>query len=94
MATSESSSWEARLKRRREFCARFVREHHPGMADASRIKGARPLKPLDGPRYIRDGNGDMFDDWWLQTDDSIHGEGKPMRLDSFGWAARAPPRPR
>ena len=32
-------------------------EHHPGMVDAHKIKGAHPLKPLDGPRYLRDGNG-------------------------------------
>ena len=41
------------------------------MADAHKIKGARPLKPLDGPHYLRDGNGNMAADWWLQTDDSI-----------------------
>jgi hypothetical protein len=41
------------------------------MADARRVKGARPLVPLNGPAYIRDGNGDMAADWWLQTNDSI-----------------------
>jgi hypothetical protein len=25
---------------RREFCDRFTREHHPGMADAAKIKDA------------------------------------------------------
>jgi hypothetical protein len=44
----EPSLWEAKLQRRREFCERFVREHHPGMVDAHKIKGARPLVPLDG----------------------------------------------
>ena len=42
----EPSSWEAKLQRRADFCEQFVREHHPGMANAHKIKGARPLKPL------------------------------------------------
>jgi hypothetical protein len=41
--------WDIQLQRRHEFCERFVREYHPGMADVRRIKGARPLVPLDGP---------------------------------------------
>jgi hypothetical protein len=61
--------WEARLQRRHEFCERFVREHHPGMTDAHKLKGAHPLKPLDGPAYFRADN--MAADWWLQTDDSM-----------------------
>lgn len=65
------SSWTAKLKRRKKFCERFVREHHPGMADAHKIKGAHPHKPLDGPAYLRDGSGKMAADWWPQTDDSI-----------------------
>ena len=68
---TESSSWEAKLQRRAEFCRRFVAEHHPGMTDAHKIKGAHPLMPLSGPRYIRDGGRNMSADWWLQTDDSI-----------------------
>ena len=67
----EPSSWEAKLQRRHEFCKRFVREHHPGMADARKIEGAHPLKPLDGPAYCRVGNGHMVADWWLQTDNLI-----------------------
>lgn len=74
------SSWEAKLQRRREFCQRFVAEHHPGMVDAHKIKGAHPLKPLDGPAYLRDGGGNMAADWWLQTDDSISALG-------FVWLA-------
>ena len=66
-----SSSWEAKLKRRRELCDRFVREHHPGMVDAHKIKGARPPLPVDGPAYLRDGGGNTSADWWLQTDDTI-----------------------
>ena len=65
------SSWEAKLQRRREFCERFVAEHHPGMVDAHKIKGARPPLPVDGPAYLRDGGGNTSADWWLQTDDSI-----------------------
>jgi len=64
-----NSSWTAKLKRREKFCDQFVRQHHPEMADAHKIKGAHPLKPLDGPGYIRDGSGNMEADWWLQTDD-------------------------
>ena len=71
MGKSKPKSWEAKLQRRHEFCERFVREHHPGMADASRTKDARPLKSLDGPRYLRDGSGNMATDWWLQTDNSM-----------------------
>jgi hypothetical protein len=67
----EASSWEAKLKRRHEFCTRFVREHHPGMANTSAIKGAHPLVPLDGPAYLRHGGGNLAADWWLQTDDSM-----------------------
>jgi hypothetical protein len=79
-AQLSSSSWGAKLQRRAEFCERFVREHHPGMADAHKIKGARPLVPLNGPRYLRDGNDDMAEDWWLQTVDSISALG-------FVWLA-------
>jgi hypothetical protein len=61
------SSWDAKLQRRHEFCERFVREHHPGMANAHKIKGARPLVPLDGPRRIDIGDPD----WWLQTNESM-----------------------
>jgi hypothetical protein len=78
------SSWEAKLQRRREFCERFVAEHHPGMVDAHKIKGARPLLPLDGPRYLRDGPGDMAEDWWLQTDDSISAVGIVWLAHLFG----------
>jgi hypothetical protein len=46
----------------KKFCERFVREHHPGMTNAS-----KPLVPLDGPRHI-----DSIDsDWWLQSDDCV-----------------------
>lgn len=79
-----SSSWDAKLQRRHGFCKRFVREHHPGMADAHKIKGARPLKPFDGPRYLRDGNGDMAVDWWLQTDDSVSALGLVWLAHLFG----------
>jgi len=41
--------WDVKLRRRHEFCEHFLREHHPGMADASKIKSARPLVPLHGP---------------------------------------------
>src|SRR5262249_19423844 len=64
----EPSAWEAKLQRRRDFCERFVREHHPGMADASRIKGARPLVPLSPARRIRCGG---LSYWWLETDESM-----------------------
>ena len=37
------------------------------MADAHKIKGARPLKPLDGPRRIDSINSD----WWLQTNECM-----------------------
>jgi hypothetical protein len=57
------SSWDIKLQRRHEFCERFVREHHPGMADASRIKGARPLVSLDAARRFQD--DDRFR-WWLR----------------------------
>jgi hypothetical protein len=73
----EPSLWESKLH---EFCERFVRQHHPEMADAHKIKGAHPLKPLDGPGYIRNGSGNMEADWWLQTDDSISALG-------FVWLA-------
>jgi hypothetical protein len=55
------SMCDAKLQRRHEFCERFVREHHPGMADTS--KGARPLVPLHSPRRI----SGIDSDWWLQT---------------------------
>jgi hypothetical protein len=51
---------------RRESCENFVREHHPGMADGARIKGACPLLPLRPARRIHSGT-----DWWLQTDESM-----------------------
>jgi len=38
------------------------------MADARRIKGARPLVPLDGARRIHRG-GPFY--WWLETDESM-----------------------
>ena len=41
-AELSSSSWGAKLLRRAEFCKRFVAEHHPGMVDAHKIKGAHP----------------------------------------------------
>jgi hypothetical protein len=61
-------SWEAKMERRVEFTARFVAEHHPGMADAHKIKGAHPLIPLGGPRISI---GGLRPDWWFQTDDSM-----------------------
>ena len=76
----EPSSWDIKMQRRQEFCKHFVREHHPGMADAHKIKGAHPLKPLGGPAYLRDGGGNMATDWWLQTNDSISALG-------FVWLA-------
>jgi len=38
------------------------------MADAARIKGARPLVPLDAARRIHCG-GPFY--WWLETDESM-----------------------
>jgi hypothetical protein len=78
------NSWTAKLKRRKKFCQRFVREHHPGMTDAHKIKGAHPLKPLDGPNYVRDGNDNMTPDWWLQTDDSMNALGFVWIAHLFG----------
>ena len=69
------ASRNARLQRPYKFCARFVREHYP--TDPARIRGARPL---DGPAYLRDGNGNMAADWWLHTDDSLSALG-------FVWLA-------
>ena len=60
-------TWEAKLKRRHEFCERFVRAHHSGMADDARIKGARPLVPLSGPPRLHA----LDSDWWLQTDECV-----------------------
>jgi len=53
---------------RHEFCSCFVCEHHPGMADAAQIKGARPLVPL-GPAYRIRNNVPFY--WWLETDESM-----------------------
>jgi hypothetical protein len=55
-----------KTERRNEFCKRFVRKHHLGMADDSRIKGARALVPLSAARRIN-----YETDWWLQTDESM-----------------------
>jgi hypothetical protein len=66
MKPEPASSWDTKMQRRREFCERFVREHHPGMADAS--KGARPLVPLEAARRIYDGPPFR---WWLETDESM-----------------------
>src|SRR5262245_52774644 len=60
------SSWDAKLQRRREFCERFVRERHPGMAKVP--KGARPLVPLDPARRFHD-NDHFY--WWLETNESM-----------------------
>jgi hypothetical protein len=49
-----------------EFCSRFVREHHRGMADPP--KGAHPLVPLDPARRFHD-NDSYY--WWLETDESM-----------------------
>jgi hypothetical protein len=68
MRKPEPSSWDAKLQRRREFCERFVREHHPGMANAHKTKGARPLKPLDAARRFHD--NEHFH-WWLETNESM-----------------------
>jgi hypothetical protein len=65
--TRSLSSWEAKLQRRREFCQRFVAEHHPGMVDAHKIKGARPLLPLGPVRRIQD----IYSGCWPQTDKSM-----------------------
>jgi hypothetical protein len=47
------TSIKIRETARRKFCDRFVREHHPGMADEARIKGARPPVPLGPARQER-----------------------------------------
>jgi hypothetical protein len=58
------SFWDEQIKRRKEFCARFINAHHPGMDHES-----RPLVPLhDGPRRI---NNIASESWWLQTNDSV-----------------------
>jgi hypothetical protein len=62
------TTWKIKQAARRQFCDAFVREHHPGMANASRIKGARPLKPLDAARRFHD---NVHYDWWLETDESM-----------------------
>jgi hypothetical protein len=63
-----SQTWEMKKAARREFCSHFVREHHPGMADAAKIKSARPLVPLDPARRFHD---DDHYHWWLETNESI-----------------------
>jgi hypothetical protein len=65
-AMRKSKPEDVKLQRRHEFCERFVREHHPGMADA--VKGARPLVPLHPARRFHD--NDHFD-WWLETNESM-----------------------
>jgi len=60
----------------------------PGMADARRIKGARPLVPLDGPRRI----SSIDSDWWLQTDESMSELG--FTLSRLPVQPPSPARPR
>lgn len=56
------SYWDAKWQRRREFCGRFVAEHHPAiLAEAS-------LKPISGPGTIRDG---VKSNWWFNTNASM-----------------------
>jgi hypothetical protein len=62
------TSIKIRETARRKFCERFVCEHHPGMANAARIKGALPLVPLGPARRFHDGAHYY---WWLETDESM-----------------------
>jgi hypothetical protein len=50
---------------RYEFCSRFAREHHPGMADTSRGVQLMPLGPA------RRSNNYAPYYWWLETNESM-----------------------